>query len=81
MCRSIMVNVRDNIADVIITPANIEDAKRIFLYYKEILEEKLPFISNNSVPTIEQEIEFIQNHNTDYSLIFRGWCSREKTSV
>ncbi|MCP3941259.1 MAG: hypothetical protein GY710_07235 [Desulfobacteraceae bacterium] len=51
-----------------ITQATVDDAEKILLYYKDILEENLSFILSNPVPTLDQEIKFIQDHSTDYFL-------------
>jgi ribosomal protein S18 acetylase RimI-like enzyme len=49
--------------------AGIIDAERLLEFYKNILSETLPFIMRNSVPTLEQERQFIQNHDGENSVI------------
>jgi RimJ/RimL family protein N-acetyltransferase len=49
--------------DVEITAAGVEHAEGVLAYYAALLAEKLPFIMDNPVPTLEQEIEFIEKHD------------------
>jgi GNAT superfamily N-acetyltransferase len=52
-----------------IMPATIADAERLQNFYKNLLSENLPFIMDNPLPTLEQEIEFIKYHDGNNSLI------------
>lgn len=60
-----------------IIPATINDAERLLIFYGNLLSEGLPYIMNNPVPTLEQEIQFIKNHDGKNSLILLAVSNNE----
>jgi ribosomal protein S18 acetylase RimI-like enzyme len=52
-----------------IISASIIDAEGLLDFYKNILSENLSFIMSNPVPTLEQEKQFIRNHDGESSVI------------
>jgi RimJ/RimL family protein N-acetyltransferase len=60
-----------------IIPATINDAERLLNFYENLLSEHLPFIMNNPTPTLEQEIQFIKNHDGKASWILLAVNNKE----
>ncbi len=46
--------------DIEIRTAKLSDAAQVHAYYSRLLEEKIPYIRDNPLPTIEQEVEFVR---------------------
>ncbi len=53
-----------------ITTASEEYAEAVLRYYTDLLAENLPYILNNPVPTLEQELNFIRKHDGERSILF-----------
>ena len=63
--------------NVEIVPANVDDAERVLAYYTDLLAERIPFIMDNPVPTLEQEIEFIQKHDGQGDVLLLAVCEEQ----
>ena len=55
--------------NVQIAAATVDDARQILAYYTELLAEGLAFIMDNPVPTLAEEIEFIEARDGERSLL------------
>ncbi len=49
---------------------NVDDAERVLAYYTDLLADRIPFILDNPVPTLEQEVEFIRRHDGEQAALF-----------
>jgi RimJ/RimL family protein N-acetyltransferase len=52
-----------------IAAATVDDAEQILAYYTDLLAEKLAFIMDNPAPTLAEEIEFIEKHDGQRSVL------------
>ena len=53
-----------------IKPAQTEHAELALQYYSCLLSEKLPFILDNPIPSLDDEIKFIQQHDGEHAILF-----------
>ena len=56
--------------DIQIAAATVDDAERVLAYYTELLAEGLGFIMDNPAPTLAEEIEFIEEHDGERSVLW-----------
>ena len=47
--------------DIAIRIAELSDAQAVHTYYAKLLKEKIPYIRDNPIPSVEDEIKFVQN--------------------
>lgn len=60
-----------------IRQATVQDAEAALAFYTDLLAEKIPYVLDNPVPTLEQEREFLQAHTGDQGALFLA-CDGER---